>query len=165
MLQNYGCGDFFQDLSVNLSMTHLSITFIISKKHFHLLHINSKQTNWIKKDYFQLRTSRNTLEECGVVAFQIKKREQNFTRMLTYIFARWLVLITFSWIKLLFQLFLMHFSRSGGSPERSTWNFSLNFHSWLDQHLPVCVPTNTNPLLYVVWSTEGIQVANLSKWG
>ena len=110
----------------------------MSKNHFNLFNNNSKQTKLIKKDYFQLRNSRNTLEECGVVAFQIKKREQNFTRMLTYIFARWLVLITFSWIKLLFQLFLMHFSRSGGSSERSTWIFPLNFHSWLDEHLTVC---------------------------
>ena len=37
---------------------------------------------------FQLRTSRLSLEECGIVAFHIRKREQSFTKMLISIFSR-----------------------------------------------------------------------------
>ena len=38
--------------------------------------------------HLQLRTSRLSMEEWGVVAFHMKKREQNFTRTLFAIFTR-----------------------------------------------------------------------------
>ena len=102
---------------------------------------------------FQLRTSRNTLEECGVVAFQIKKREQNFSKMLTYIFARYLAIKVFMLLMILFSYSFCTFPAVV-----LHLNDQLEFFKtkavpdWITIFLFVLamVPTTTNPLLYVV---------------
>ena len=43
---------------------------------------------FLNGSHLQLRTSRLSMEEWGVVAFHMKKREQNFTRTLFAIFTR-----------------------------------------------------------------------------
>ena len=47
-------------------------------------------TNIQKKIFHQMRVSRKRVEGCGALASNLQKREVNFSRMLCYIFVRWL---------------------------------------------------------------------------
>ena len=105
----------------------------------------------------QLRTSRITLEESGIVAYQLKKREQNFTRMLTYIFARLFIVIpvnVYSILLLCFSYSLCTFPAAILELNDKTDIFfkSTSVPDWINISLFVLamVPTSTNPLLYVV---------------
>ena len=46
--------------------------------------------SYSKKIFHQMRVSRKRVEGCGALASNLQKREVNFSRMLCYIFVRWL---------------------------------------------------------------------------
>jgi len=89
--------------------------------------------------FYQLRTKRISLEEWGLVAYHIKKRERNFTKMLISIFSSY-ILCTFPGIILSWNDKTDMFFISSSSP------------TWLDcfVYILAMTPFSTNPLLYVV---------------
>ena len=61
--------------------------------------------------FHQVRTTRLSLEEYGVVAYHIKKRERNFSMMLIIIFSKYTRLMTFQYkFSILLKLHILHLS-------------------------------------------------------
>lgn len=89
--------------------------------------------------YYQMRISQISLEDNGVVAFNIQKRNRNFTKMLSFIFFSYVV-CTFPAMILCLNDKTDFFFSSASVPE---WCYIICF-------VLVVVPFSTNPLIYVV---------------
>jgi len=88
--------------------------------------------------FYQMRSSRLLLEECGVLAFNVQKREQNFSRMLCYIFLSHLICCL--------PAAILHFN-----DRTSILFWPSAVPDWLNSvsFVLLVTPFATNPLIYV----------------